>query len=88
VNRVDRARKVYAILNKDAADFDVVLLMGRMRPADRDTVISKWLGLLNASVSSGRELDRPVIFVSTQCLEVGANFDFDGMVTECASLDA
>ncbi len=69
-------------------EFDVVLVIGRMRPIDRDRVTQTWLRRLSVQDSAQRRLDRPVFVVATQCIEVGANLDFDAMVTECASLDA
>lgn len=68
--------------------FDVALMTGRMRPADKTTVTEQWLRRLSATSSDERELEKPVIVIATQCLEVGANLDFDGIVSECASFDA
>jgi CRISPR-associated endonuclease/helicase Cas3 len=88
VNRVATARRVYAALSAKYGA-DVLLLIGRMRPFDRDRVQNNPLfKLLLADQSRARKLDRPVFVVATQTLEVGANLDFDGLVTECASLDA
>jgi len=86
VNRVATARETAAALrNQSGLDVDVVLLTGRMRPLDRDALVSKLDPLLSGN--SG-ELRKPVIVVATQCLEVGADLDFHALVTECASLDA
>lgn len=85
VNRVDGARAVHARL---ALEVDAVLLTGRMRPFDREEVLSE---ALLARISAGRARqpeDAPLVVVATQCVEAGADFDFDGLVTECASLDA
>jgi CRISPR-associated endonuclease/helicase Cas3 len=87
VNRVATARSACQLLRK-AECGDVVLLTGRMRPIDRDKTVESWLRRLSADSSRKRDLDRNVFVVATQCLEVGANLDFDAMVTECASLDA
>lgn len=87
VNRVATARRIWELLQREGKGA-VVLLTGRMRPIDRDSVIQEWLPRLHASQSAVRNLDRPVFVVATQCLEVGANLDFDMLVTECASLDA
>ena len=87
VNRVAAARRVRELLAKRTTA-DVVLLMGRMRPIDRDIITRDWLSRLNATMTGTRSLTRHVFIVATQCLEVGANLDFDALVTECASLDA
>ena len=87
VNRVATARETYRRL-REKEDIDTTLLTGRMRPVDKDAVIRQRMRLLHSRESETRDLRRPSIVVATQTLEVGADFDFDGLVTECASLDA
>ena len=95
VNRVARAAEIAAILSTKSREkiadgepsrFDVRLLTGRIRPLERDAIVGALHPLLHSS--STAQLSRPLILVSTQCLEVGADFSFDALVTECASLDA
>lgn len=85
-NRVDTARQTCRLLSKDAAD--VHLLTGRMRPLDKDEVVTAALAPLASRHAAARRLGRPCFVVATQTLEVGADLDFDLLVTECASLDA
>ena len=87
VNRVATAREAHRLLS-DREDLDAVLLTGRMRPVDKDTIVRQRLNLLRSDLANERSLAKPVIVVATQTLEVGADLDFDGLVTECASLDA
>lgn len=90
VNRVDTARRVYEGL-RGRDDFCPILMIGRMRPLDRDDLLRQWQPKLKATPGRGEERDphtKPVIVVATQCLEVGANLDFDALITEAASLDA
>ena len=82
VNRVATAKSVYETLLK--AEKDVTLLTGRMRAIDRDDVVDD---LESLKTGAERE-ERTRFIVATQTLEVGADLDFDGLVTECASLDA
>ncbi len=86
-NRVDTARRVYAAL-QERADLDAALFTGRMRPLDRDDVLAGPLQELHADRAEQRRLARPLVVVATQTPEVGANLDFDLMVSECADLPA
>ncbi|MDR7502071.1 MAG: type I-U CRISPR-associated helicase/endonuclease Cas3 [Armatimonadota bacterium] len=87
VNRVRTAEAVAGVLSAALSDrADVVLLTGRFRPLERDELVERWIRYLRAR--EPEEPQRSVVVISTQCLEVGADFSFDALVTECASLDA
>lgn len=85
VNRVNTARKIHAQIAAKFPDH-THLVIGRMRPIDRDALQQQ----LRTTVGPDRPpiLDRTVFVIATQCLEVGADYDFDALVTECASIDA
>lgn len=95
-NRVATAKIVHRLL-KDAG-FDTYLLIGRMRPWDRDIILSHLDRFRTSSGAEAHDSRRPdhtslepqppTFVVSTQCLEVGADLDFDGMVSEASSLDS
>ena len=85
VNRVALARKCFERLSKTVVA--CTLLTGRVRPADRDRQLADLL----PQVLAGRvraSADVPLVVVATQTIEVGADFDFDAIVTECAPLTA
>jgi CRISPR-associated endonuclease/helicase Cas3 len=88
LNRVASASDVARRLTASAErDYDVVLITGRMRPLDRDDALRS----LRPRIQTGRDrtrVDRKLIVVGTQSIEAGADFDFDALVTEIASLDA
>ena len=86
-NRVATAREAHRRLAAERGD-RAVLLTGRMRPVDKDAVVQRHLAPLQSAHSAERSLPEPLFVVATQTLEVGADLDFDGLVTECASLDA
>ena len=82
-NRVRTARAVYQELKGDGTE--AILMTGRARSYDRDRLWEEWKG----QIGLGRAVpSKPVFVVATQCIEVGANIDFDALVTEAASIDA
>lgn len=98
VNRVATARAIHSQLCQWRAETNekrrsipedsvIELVIGSMRPLDRDNQSIR----LRPLVGPGRpspESNRTSFVVATQCLEVGADCDFDVLITECASLDA
>lgn len=92
VNRIATARMVARQLPEMLAKrgekrSEVHLAIGRMRPIDRDA-LTKTIQARVGKTSGAEQDASPMFVVATQCLEVGADFDFDAMVSECASLDA
>ncbi len=85
VNRVAIAKAAHKLLQAKHAD-DSSLMIGRMRPIDRDALTKELQGKFQSR--STATFENAQFVVATQCLEVGADFDFDGMVCQCASLDA
>jgi CRISPR-associated endonuclease/helicase Cas3 len=79
-NTTKDARAVF-----DRLDGDKVLLTGRIRPADRDRVLDEYLPRM---LSGSRGNRQPMYVVATQTIEVGADLDFDALVTQNAPIDA
>lgn len=93
VNRVDTAHAVVRALLAGAnspAEPRVELLTGRMRPLDRDDRVASIEPLITAIDGRRKRAAATdgLIVVATQCIEAGADFDFDALITEHASFDA
>ncbi len=84
VNRVGTARDVHGALCE--AGFESHLITGRMRPLDRRAVLDATESLLDPDRGDGHEGITTV--VATQAIEVGADFSFDSLITECAPSDS
>ncbi|MGH3942703.1 MAG: type I-G CRISPR-associated helicase/endonuclease Cas3g [Pseudonocardiaceae bacterium] len=85
VNRVATAARVHRLL--DEQEIDAVLLTGRMRPLDRDRLLATYQDRLRTGRSRDEDAT-PLVLMATQAIEAGADLDLDGLVTECAPLDA
>ncbi len=86
VNRVATARAVHRLLREAFPEPLVELVIGPMRPVDRDAQQRRLMPLIGPNRPDQSE--QLSFVVATQCLEVGADYDFDVLLTECASLDA
>lgn len=88
-NTVRTARAVQLLLSK-ASGLDVVLATGRQRNREAESVRRRLLDPVDG-VTAGRSDParvRSLVVVATQTLEVGADLDFDFLVTESAGARA
>jgi CRISPR-associated endonuclease/helicase Cas3 len=88
VNRVARARAVFDRLRKELEDTEVVLLIGPGRSIERDRIANQLDSIRTGHDKARSNLQAPFVIVATQTIEAGVDIDFDGLVTEAASLDA
>ncbi len=85
-NTVALARMVFTLL-PPSEEADRALLIGRCREWERERTAATWIrGRLAATAE--RTDERPLIFVATQTVEVGADIDVDVLITEACPLDA
>jgi len=95
VNRVLSARMIFEELRRRAEsekkplNADILLLTGRSRSVARDALLKNYTARLMAGRKRTEEAEqKALIVVATQCVEAGADFDFDTLVTECCPLDS
>jgi CRISPR-associated endonuclease/helicase Cas3 len=86
LNTVSLARAVFERIRVEAGEDAAVLLTGRIRPYDRDQLIRKYLNRMKAGRADDPE--HRLFVVATQTVEVGADLDFDALVTESAPIDS
>jgi CRISPR-associated endonuclease/helicase Cas3 len=86
-NTVAMARAVFSRLQEELPEpAQCVLLTGRIRPVDREYLLHGWYPRIRAGAS--RDGNEPLYVVATQTIEVGADIDLDGLVTESAAFPA
>ena len=85
VNRVHTARETYRTLRE--AGYTAHLVTGRMRPLDRIHILEQIATAVDPERTETDLADLTVV-VATQAIEVGADFSFDALITECAPVDS
>ena len=86
VNTVAVARAVFETLRKLKDGSEAVLLTGRNRPLCARQLWDKYRERIAAK--KNRPVSGRLFVVATQTVEVGANIDFEALVSESAPLDA
>jgi CRISPR-associated endonuclease/helicase Cas3 len=84
-NTVGSARAIFTELKK-AKSAEAVLLIGRNRPYCAQRLWEQYKPRIAAT--KDREKGPTLFVVATQTVEVGANIDFDALITESAPLDS
>ncbi|MGQ0802456.1 MAG: type I-G CRISPR-associated helicase/endonuclease Cas3g [Actinomycetota bacterium] len=84
VNTIAAARGAHERLESEGEE--ACLLIGRGREFERQQILDEFGARL--VVGAQRWDDRRLFVVATQTIEVGANFDLDAIVTECAPLSS
>ena len=84
VNRVRTARNTHKAL--EDAEITAHLVTGRMRPLDRIKIMNRIAPIVDPD--SKQRPEELIAVVATQAIEVGADFSFDAMITECAAVDS
>lgn len=84
VNRVRSARETHHALAR--AGYATHLITGRMRPLDRVDALDTIGPIVDPD--DERPSVEPTVVVATQAIEVGADFSFDALITECAAVDS
>lgn len=87
VNRVARARAIFGELCKrsGADEIESILMIGPSRSIEREAIARR---LDPIKTGKARGLEKPLLIVSTQCIEAGVDIDLDGLITEAAPLDS
>ncbi len=87
-NTVATARAVFEHIRRTSPR--AILLTGRQRPVDRDLLLERdgWADQLIVGWRRRDDRGGPIIVVATQTIEVGANIDFDVLITESAPWDS
>lgn len=86
-NRVGSARRIYESLVASNPG-QAILLTGRNRPFVRDAILKTFEPFIRAGDKRLAPPGDRLYVVSTQTVEVGANLDFDALLTEAAPLSA
>ena len=84
LNRVRTARETYHALEEFG--YAAYLVTGRMRPLDRVEALDN-IGPMVDPDGEQRPAELTTV-VATQAIEVGADFSFDALITECAPVDS